>query len=238
MRNLSLLLLLFFSPVSHATDEYYHQLLEQYKKNDDSIAAEYVEGKIDGEDHVVMLASAIPEAPDGPLILVFKKTADQFDAVAKVDSAIEYYTDIKNNSIYVIHTIAHHGVYGSRYQFKKIRNEFRLIGLETQAEYFTCDGLSESEDCKWESDTFSGRSYNFLTSSAVCWQEMIDFENEKQWHEAFHRRNNWRHPKRGSRYEMPFRKIDPPLLNGFNFSEFDLPETCFFDRKNKLHIEH
>jgi hypothetical protein len=259
MKNLLLLLLLAISlSATCAENVSYDWLIAQYKKDteNDSIT-EYAEGRIDGEEYVAIIASrSSPTVEYEPMILVFRKTADRFDVIAKIDlqydHSWEYGVTIKNDSLFLEHWHAHHGLHGIRFQFKQINRKFRLIGVEfrSMANFYNYIGDDGSEDEPGNTDddidddyslldeVWSGESYNFRTSFALCYQEIVNSRNKKKYDEARRRFRNWLLPKEGKRHQMEFFQIDLPLLDGFDFFDFSSPKSCYFDHKNKLHLQN
>jgi hypothetical protein len=259
MKNLLLLLLLAISlGTSCAENVSYDWLIAQYKKDmeNDSIT-EYAEGRIDGEEYVVITVSrSSPTVEYEPMILVFRKTADRFEAIAKIDlqgdHSWEYGATIKNNSLFLEYWHAHHGWHGIRYQFKQINGKFRLIGGESRSmtllDNYAGDEGSEDESMNTGDDidddysppdeVWSGISYNFRTSSALCYQEIVNSRNKKKYNEARRRFENWLLPKEGKRHQMKFCQIDLPLLDGFDFLDFSSPKSCYFDHKSELHLQN
>jgi hypothetical protein len=243
MKKLFLLFLLAISLNAFGAEESvsYDWLMEQYRNDERYFGMlEPVEGRIDDEEYVAIgTQKASPTDNSGTAILIFRKATGQFDVITKVDisswSMPEIDITIKNNSLFIEGLVAHHGLHGKRYQFKRINGKFRLIGMKWQhLVSLACHDDDESPPCGWEG--FSGNSYNFLTSSALCWQDIFNPDNKQRFKEAIRRFHEWLQPKGGVRHQMTFRPIDLPLMDGFAESEFSSPESCYFDGKNKLHI--
>ena len=110
-----------------------------------------------------------------------------------------------------------------------------MIGAEHQSQQLGCYAGDESPSCS-EREVWSGASYNFLTSSAICWQQTINQRHERKIKETSRRHEKWLQPKNGVSHQMTFRPINLPLLDGFDFFEFSLPKACYFDHKNKLQL--
>jgi hypothetical protein len=239
VKNFLLLFLFAFLPAAvHAEGASLDQLVAQYKSGDFSGIGEdeYAEGRMDGEDYVAVLTNH-----GARFLLLFRKTADRFELIAKTqdiyDSGRLANISIKNNSLFLEEWIGHHGWHARRYQFKRIKREFMMIGAEQRSSYYiNCSAGDESSACGEydEDEAFEGTSYNFLTSEALCWRENIRFDDEKREKEAVRRFNAWLQPKGGSRHKMSFRKMDLPLLEEFDSYAFDLPEACHFDHQGKL----
>jgi hypothetical protein len=229
MKNLLLFFLFVISLCAFGADDVsYDWVIEQYKNNDSPIDDHYVKGRIDGEEYVAIVANRTsPTANDGPIILVFRKTAGQFDVIAKVDLQGDYsqmYSiAIKNNSLFLEHWVGHHGWHGGRYQFKQINRKFRLIGEEHRSQSLGCYAGDESPACS-EYEVSWGMSYNFRTSSALHWKETINLPNENRLKEATRRLYKWLQPKGGSRRQMKCHPIDLPLLDGFDIDSFSEPK--------------
>jgi hypothetical protein len=233
MKNFLLLFLIALLPaVVQAEDTSWDWLVAQYKSGDFEGIDEHAEGRIDGEDYLAMITwQTSPE----PSLLLFRKNADRFKLIAKAQTINHAKVSIKNNSLFLEEWTGHHGWHGVRYQFKRIDGEFTMIGAEHRSSYFiSCDAGDDSPTC-YKHGAFEGKSYNFLTSEALCWGENIRFDDEKRWKEASRRFDAWLQPKGGSRHKMSFRKIGLILLDGSDFDVSDLPETCYFDHQGKLH---
>lgn len=237
---LPLLLLACFSNNVHANDKSYDWVLEQYDNNEASEIEAHANGQIDGEEYIAIIARRTsPTNNDGPVVLIFKKTTNRPAIIAKIDLqgdyAPGYSVTIRKDSIYLEHWVGHHGWHGRRYQFKQTDHKFRMIGAENQSQQLGCYAGDESPNCN-EREVWSGTSYNFLTSSAICWQETINQRNEGKIKEASRRSEKWLRPKNGVSHQMTFSPMNLPLLDGFDFFEFSLPTACYFDHKNKLQI--
>jgi hypothetical protein len=238
---LPLLLLACLSNSLYANDNPYDWVLEQYRNNETSEITAHANGRIDGEEYIAIIAGRTsPTNNGGPVILVFKKTPNGPTIIATIDLqgdyAAGYSVTIRNDSIYLEHWVGHHGWHGGRYQFKQTDHKFRMIGADRQSQQLGCYAGDESPRCS-DREVWSGTSYNFLMSSAICWQETIGQRNERKIKEASRRSEEWLPPKNGVRHQMTFRPINLPLLDGFDFLDFSLPKTCYFDHKNKLQLE-
>ncbi len=242
MKYLSpLLLLACFSNSLYANAKTYEWVLEQYGNNETSEIEARANGQIDGEEYIAIIARRTsPTNNDGPVVLVFKNTPNRLAIIARIDlqgdHVAGYSVTIKNNSIYLEHWVGHHGWHGTRYQFKQTNHKFKMIGAEHQSQQLGCYAGDESPSCS-EREVWSGTSYNFLTSSAICWQQTINQRHERKIKEASRRFGKWFQPKNGANHQMTFRPINLPLLNGFDYFGFSLPKACYFDHKNKLQLE-
>lgn len=225
---------------SHAGDQRYSWVLEQYTKNDTSEIKAHASGQIDGNRYITLLVDRVaPDEDYDPIILVFKESGISFIAVAKIslqgDDTDGYAVSIRNNSIYIESWTAHHGVFGIRYQFKQIDNEFKMIGAEIQSRQSGCYEGGEVARCA-EGEFWSGTSYDFLTSSAICWQKVVDDRNKGEMEEESRRSEAFLRPKVGVSHKMSFDRINPPLLDKFDLFEFSFPEACYYDVKNRLQL--
>jgi hypothetical protein len=240
---LSILLFAITLNDSYANDQRYDWILEQYENKESSgsdAIHDYKTGQIDGEQYLAIIANRTsPKEEDfHPFILIFKGNLKDHTAIAQedlqYDNVVAYSVEIKENSIYLMHTNAHHGVFDERYQFKKINQSFRMVGAETQSSQLGCYASGEFSPGCDTYDVWSGNSYNFLTSTTICWQETIPLENQQRSKEARDRYQKWHQPKRGVRHQMKFTQMNLPLLEGFDFFEPFLPNSCSFDHKNRL----
>ncbi|MGV8992175.1 MAG: hypothetical protein ACOH1Q_12320 [Thiobacillus sp.] len=236
-----LILLAVLSNSLYANDKSYDWVLEQYDNNETAEIAAHANGKIDGAEYIAIIAERTsPTNYDGPVVLIFKKTQNRPAIVAQIDLQGDYSrgysVTIKNDSIYLEHGVAHHGLHDGRYQFRQTNHKFRMIGAERQSWQLGCYAGDESPSCN-EREVWSGTSYNFLKSSAICWQLTINGHNKKKIKEASRRYEKWLQPKNGVSHQMTFRSNNLPLLDGFNLLEFSLPNACYFDHKNKLQFE-
>lgn len=242
----SLLSILLFAIIlndSYANDQQYDWILEQYENKEPSESDAihgYKTGQIGDEQYLAIIANQTsPKKEDfRPMILIFKRNLKDYITIAQVDlqydNVVAYHVEIKENSIYLMHANAHHGVFDERYQFKKINQSFRMVGAETQSSQLGCYASGEFSPGCDTYDVWSGNSYNFLTSTTICWQETIPLENQQRSKEERDRYQKWHQPKRGVRHQMKFTQMNLPLLDGFDFFESSLPKSCYFDHQNKL----
>ena len=99
-----------------------------------------------------------------------------------------------------------------------------------------CYSGDESEKCG-EYEAWSGTSYNFLNSSAICWRSTFSFRDKRKMKEEANNKEYWHQPKTAIRHLIAIKQVKPPLLDGFDFWDYSLPNACYFDYKNKLQIE-
>jgi hypothetical protein len=241
MKHISLILLLAsLSSVSYASDSAYDWVLKQYDLNNTSQISAHTEGRIYAIRYIAIIANRTSPTQDyDPSILIFEKTNDAISLIAKIslqgDNAGGYDVAIKNDSIYLVSSVAHHGVFYARYQFMKVGNRFRMIGAENQSQTSGCYTGVESDNCG-KYDFWSGTSYNLLTSSSICWQKKLNSSDEKELVGASRRMEMFLPPKSGVSHRMKFLPVDPQFLNNFDFFTFSLPSACFFDVKNRLQL--
>lgn len=150
-----------------------------------------------------------------------------------------YSLEIKNNSIYLTTNYIHHGVYNHRYQFKDVSGKLKLVGYEAlSGELFHAfagvDNYMKlcSKNAKCPEYVYSGTSYNYLSSTSICWAEFIS--EGSIYPEP---RGSNRYQPRGIQHKMSFAKSELQLLDGFDEDKFVLPKSCYFDFKKKLHVE-
>lgn len=204
----------------------YDWVLEQYGNDENS-----AKGQINGEEYIAVVADQISSTDNQykSAIFVFRKTKNHPAPIAEIDlegqSTNGFSVNIKNDSIYLEWWVGHNGWWGARYQFKQINHEFKLIGAERHVEQLLCY-LSNTPGCE-EHEVLSGTSYNFLTSSAICWQEIRRWDNYKS------KKMEWIPSKNAVSHQMKFKPIKLPLLDGFPVY-FGEPAACYFDGKNKL----
>ena len=209
-------------------------VLEQYERKELYPADR---GRIDGVEYLAFQVGDDPGNPysSASFILVFRKMPDRSALVATIDLQGDYPQDyevtIKNNSVYLKQGGAHHGVYSSRYQFKQIERQFRMIGEEWQSIALGCYSGDESPGCD-KYVIWLGGSYNLLTASAISWKkkEFLSQQDDKKNEEEMRRFNNFLWPKDAVAHQRTFRPVKLPLLDGFDFDN-SVPE---FNYKNKL----
>jgi hypothetical protein len=249
MKNLLRLFLFVISLSAFGAEESisYDWIMGQYENDGRDFGMhDPVKGRIDGEEYVAIATQQASPTPTvdsiGQEILIFRKIDDQFDTIAKVNvlgAFSETSVTIENNSLFIEDWVAHQGVHVGRYQFKRINGKFRLIGMEQRSSTIgDCDDCCKESNC-YPDAVFAGTSYNFLTSSALSWQETIKFRNKQQlykarYEEASRRFYKWLQPKGGVRHSWTFCPIDLPLMDGFDESGFFPPKSCYFGHKDKI----
>jgi hypothetical protein len=107
-----------------------------------------------------------------------------------------------------------------------------MIGAESQSQALGCYAGDESPSCN-KYEVMAGTSYNFLTSSAICWRETFNAIQQEKFKKAQRRFDKWLPPNNGVRHKMAFQPVNLPLLDGFDIYG-PLPKTCYFDHKNKV----
>lgn len=214
--------------ISSAGSDSYEWVLKQYVAKDDSVQNS-VEGQMDGEHFLAVIA----KGETGLLLAVFRRDSMQYVGVGQIDlpdSPPSLTTvAIAKNSIFVETSFCHHGCTDTRYQFKKVDSLPRLVGIESQNETWCSyyDEKNAPPDCN--NSVRSGNSYNFLSSTTICWSE-IEPEGK-----APSKRPKQYQP-RGVQHGMTFSKVELPLLDGFNLDKFSLPQSCYFDYKKTVHV--
>ena len=216
----------------YAESQEYQSTIEQYGLHKDSVLG-YSEGSIDGQYYLALVY--LKEVNNSEIYLLTINSDKSNSAVKlslQLDSPTGYSVNIKNNSFYIQSSVAHHGWYDRRFQFKKVSQEFRLVGIEDQSMVLGCYAGDELSSSCESYEVWSSNSYNLLTSKAICWKKTLT--NDKNIKAASDRYEKWLQPKSGVRHQIEFSKMNLPMLDGFNFFEFDLPKSCYFDGKNKL----
>lgn len=235
----------------HATADEYDWLIEGVKESPDA-GASMTQGIINGEKYVSILSFRTKkDSTDyNPTIVILVSRNGKYERVAEVnlqqDNINAYTTSIKNNSIFIRNDTAHHGVYSSQYQFKKINDSFYLVGLEYQSMTPSIYSVSEEESNApdyQEVEIWSGSSVNFFTSIMECWQQtfnVVTDEKSPDWKEyqsAHARFNKGQRATKGvtRQVSLPKRKLVP--LDGFNlypYDDFYDSSLCYFDYKNRF----
>jgi hypothetical protein len=235
------LLLASLSRVAYASDNTYSWVLKQYASKNISDISAHTDGQIRGVRYIAIIANRTSPAQDvdpTAKILIFRKDKEALSIIAAIDLQDDningYSVTIKNDSFYLEQWFLHNGSSGMRYQFKKINNIFKMIGFDAQSQTLGCYVGLESDNCD-EYEFISGNSYNFLTSSSICWQ--MKSHNKRELEEASQSLQKFVRPKQIVSHQMKFKPVSLPLLNGFKFSNFVLPSACFYDVKNRLEIE-
>ena len=221
---------------AYAESSEYRSVIEYYGLNQDDVLS-YSEGIIDGEYYLALNANKLfPKEESYPNVYLITINKDEPRLVVKMDLQLNdsfgFSLNIINNSIYVQQSVAHHGWHDTRFQFKKVSHEFRLVGIEQQSMTLACYAGDASFPSCEKYEVWSGNSYNLMTSNTICWKENLLFMQKSNI--ATDRYKKWLQPKKGIRHQMKFSKIKLPSLDGFNFYEFTSPKSCYFDSKNKL----
>lgn len=224
--------------VACAAPEQRHWALEQYASKEKVGISAYSEGLIDGRHYLALIASS-PEGANSSAIHFFLRDRGRHRVIARIelpiDFAANYRIEIRNNSFFIRRSVAHQGSHDARYQFKIVDKKFRLVGTERQSMQLGCYAGEDNMSTCTNHEVWSGTSYNFLKSSAICWRETIDHQDKLRIKEAADRFEQMSHPKGGIRSEVHYAKVKMPSLEVFNFSDFSLPRGCYFDQKNKRH---
>ena len=214
--------------ISSAGDDSYEWVLKQYDTKDDSVMSSE-EGQLDGDQFLAIIANR----EMGPLLAVFRRDSMQYVGVGQIDlpdSPPSLSTvAIAKNSIFVETSFCHHGCTDTRYQFKIIGQQFKLVGVESQnsthCSYFDQKNAPAECDCSVE----SGNSYNLLSATTICWAD-IDPQCKAP------PKPPKQYQSRGAQHQMTFSKVELPLLNGFNIDKYSLPKSCYFDYKKRVHF--
>lgn len=233
----------------HTTPTYSQEnnwLISQFEQK----SAEHIDssatGIIDGQEYLTIVANRPSADIDyNPVIIVAKKTGSEYKILTTIDLELDnpsgYQIEIKNNSIFIKNSLAHHGVHNYRYQFKKVNSDFVLIGIETQSIELGCYSGDDSPRCDTY-EAWSGVSYNFLTTTALCWKKNLrnnahnKKNNKSDMDGAMFRFERLQQPNGAVRHQVKLPNRKHVTLVGFNFYHFKLPDACYFDAKNKLHI--
>ena len=221
---------------AYAESPEYRLIIEYYGLNQDDILG-YSAGIIDGEYYLALNANKLfPKEESTPNVYLLTINKGEPRLVVKMDLQLNdsfgYSLNIMNNSLYVRQSVAHHGWHDERFQFKRVNQEFRLVGIEQQSIALGCYAGDESSSSCDKYEVWSGNSYNLLTSNTICWKENLP--NQQKSKAASDRYKKWLQPKKGMRYQMKFSQVNLPLLDGFDFFEFSSPQSCYFDSKNRL----
>ncbi|MGN2245393.1 hypothetical protein ACFWZ3_01745 [Frateuria sp. GZRR35] len=201
------------------------------------------EGLIEGEKYIAQIV-ADDGAPDFLLLKTVHGKKSQILRMELVGDLDAYRVRIAGNSFYFRQEIAHHGLFSSTYQFKKINHAFQLIGLETQA-MVSCIYSSDPPDAETEPcasmEMWSGTSVNFLTSEADCWLQTFHLDRDDRsqdwvyWQAAL---KDFKHGARPGKaisrtIALPRSSLTP--LDQFDLYSFRNPDTCYFDYKGGFH---
>lgn len=233
---------------AYADNKIYEWVLKQYEAKNVTVIDSQVVGLIDGEVHLAVVARDVDAERDidtsgkEQYLGVFKQSQGKSIGIAlvrleSVGSGYGYGVEIKNGSIFLTSTYCHHGYHINRYQFKNIGKQLKLVGVEslfgtTFAEYAGLENYlaycADRSDC---GSIESGNSYNFISSTSICWLEIFS-ENKLP-----PKRQNPYQP-RGVQQKMSFKKkvLQLQLLDGFYIEKFSFPKSCYFDYKKRLHV--
>jgi len=201
------------------------------------------EGIIDGERYVAQIVSD-KGAPDFLLLKAMGKENSQISRMELIGDLNAYHVRVAKNSVYFRWETSHHGIFSSTYQFRKIKQKFYLVGLETQAMtsclYSVDTPDAEKEPCT-SMEMWSGTSVNFVTSRAECWLQTFNLahdERSKDWQGWKTALENF---KLGIASGKAIRRgIKLPRSQLVALDQFDLynvnePRTCYFDYKGGFH---
>ena len=238
--HLALIALAFFTWSSVATGQEYDwiipKLTEAVKDADKQFIAK---GQIEGKRYLALKMDAGDQiASDFKPVLVFAHirqngSYEPFD-VWQLPSLLELSVEIKNDSIYVRHDTAHHGVYFSTYQFKLRGGSFQLVGIENQsitpAAYA---GIMKNREL-WH-----GTSANLITEKAIVWAQSFDMDKPKEykkWELALKKHNKGLPATEGKRKQVTIRPITPVKLRQFDPYTFNQDFLCHaFDHNLRFH---
>ncbi len=232
---------------AYADDKIYEWILKQYEAKNETVIDKEVDSLIDGESHLVIVARDVDvereadTSADKQYLGVFKKIQGKLVGVALArlaDVGDQEYpiAEIKNNSIFLMTTYCHHGCYYKRYQFKKISRRLKLVGVELLGTtlFYNFAGVDNCErNANCDFGVAYGNSYNYLTSTSICWLDITPLEMTKN--EAKPDRINQYQP-RGVQHKMLFNKTPLKLLDGFDTNTYSPPKSCNFDYRKKLHL--
>ena len=200
---------------------------KRFEAKDDSTLSSQ-EGEIDGEHFLV----TISQREGRSALAVFRRDAGRYVVVGKMNLPLSppslVTARISKNSIFLETNFCHHGCSDTRYQFKKIENIFRLIGIESQNETW-CSYYDTHAPSDCDYSVRSGNSYNLLSSTSMCWAEVIAEGKDSE-------KTQRQYQPRGVQQKMTFEVIELPLLDGFNLNDFVLPKSCYFDSNKKYHV--
>ncbi len=152
------------------------------------------------------------------------KTYDPFEVI-ELPNLLDLSVQIKNESIYIRHDTAHHGIYSSTYQFKFQNGGFQLVGMERQS--MTSSGTEKNIDL------WAGQSVNLLTSEAIYWAQAFDMDKPKErteWEKALRRHAQGLPSTKGKTRTVKLRLGSRWDLEHFDPYNFDLKFLChYFD---------
>ncbi len=245
--KLLLFVIALFPGSTYADDKIYEWILKQYEANNTTIIDNQSVGLINGEEYHIVVARDVNErngntSEQEQYLGLFKKSQGKLEPVSLAHLAYvgdqEYpMTEIKNNSIFLTTTNCHHGCYNQRYQFNHIDVQFKLTGFEylfdtTFAEYSGIDNYlaycADRTDC---GSVATGNSYNFISSTSICWLEVLPEDK------APPKRKNPYQP-RGIQHEVTFESAPLQSLDSFDTKKYSTPKSCYFDYKKILHTSN
>ncbi|WP_417067093.1 hypothetical protein [Niveibacterium terrae] len=182
-----------------------------------------VVGKIDGQQYLaIQLDTADKGQGDFRPVLVFAriKEGGTYEPLAawRIENLnLDLTVEIKNNSIYVRHDTAHHGVHSSTYQFKRRAETFQLVGIERDS---TTNDYNEKTQRQFS--VRSRESLNLITAKAII---------STQRTEMFATREN----KKFAQKTVPVSELPPIQLKQFDPYNFNGDLLCHhFDDNLRL----
>lgn len=216
--------------------------------NNSEVIVQYSQGKIDGEAYTAVVANrGNPKEDRRPVIVIFESRDGLYKLLTEIDvgdGAVSK-VKIKNNSIYIRQDYAHHGIRFIQYQFKRVGDEFKMIGIESQDMSLSDYGVSEEElDAPGykSQEMWSGASTNLIASRGECWLKMSDAGDSTaslmQQEVAQDQFERGARPKNAVTGEIRFPPTGLLPLSSFDLyaglDNFFYPE-CYFDYKKRLH---
>jgi len=209
------------------------KLTEAIKDTDKQSVAK---GQIEGQDYLAIQMDAGNHTPEGfKPVLVFARirkngSYEPFDVWQLPSLLSGLSVAIKNDSIYVRHETAHHGIYFTTYQFKLRSGSFQLFGIEKQSMTLDYDDNREL----WQ-----GTSANLLTSKAIFWAQSFDMDNPreyKKWELALQKHKKGLPATEGKRKTVTIHPISPVELRKFDPYSFQEDFLCHtFDHNLRFH---
>lgn len=162
----------------------YDWVIQKMPKNlADVDKSTYVVGVIGKQEYLAIHMNVGDESQDVfKPVLVFARvmansTYEPFK-VFELENSSDFSIQFKNESIYIRHDTAHHGVYFTKFQFKLTNGIFLLVGLEDQSITPSHYAGIEKNIELWE-----GVSANFTTSEATYWGQAFDMDRPQEWRE-------------------------------------------------------
>lgn len=225
---------------ANADDKIFKWILRQYEAKNPTVIDSQVGGQINGEEFIAIVARDVDPEMDvdtsgkEQYLGLFKQSQDKLVGVAlarlaHVGDQNHPRVEIGNNSIFLSTSHCHHGCGDTRYQFKNVGQQLKLVGIESQGETWCSyhDDKNAPADCNYS--VRSGNSYNLLSSTTICWSEI---EPEGQ----LPSNPPKQYQPRGVQHKMTFSKMVLPLLDGFNLDKFLLPKSCYLDSNKRVHV--